>query len=45
MALNKGEEGLEIEFTHTLKSTFAKNDRLLVAYIYPFTFNDALFSI
>lgn len=41
----KGEEGLEADFNFVLKSNFKKDDHLLLAYIYPFTYQDHLLSI
>ena len=38
----KGEEGVEVKFEHTLKSTFKSTDHLLIAYIYPYTYLDML---
>ena len=41
----KGEEGLEATFSYSLKSSFAKSDHILFAYIYPYTYQDCVLSI
>lgn len=41
----KGEDGLEATFSYSLKTSFAKSDHILFAYIYPYTFQDSLLSI
>ena len=41
----KGEDGLEVSFKHNFKSGFKSTDYVLLAYIYPFTYLDHMFSI
>ena len=41
----KGEDGLEFSFSHTVKNQFRHSDYLFLAYIYPYTFLDHLYSI
>lgn len=41
----KGEDGLEFSFSHTVKNSFRNTDYLFLAYIYPYTFLDHLYSI
>ena len=38
-------DGLSVTFSHTVTSQFNKTDHLLLAYIYPYTYNDMLYSI
>lgn len=41
----KGEDGLELIFSHNLSSKFQKSDHIFFAYIYPFTYQDSILSM
>lgn len=41
----KGEDGLEVIFEHCVSPSLKKTDHIFFAYIYPYTFNDMLYSI
>lgn len=45
MEYTKTEDGLEVNFELCVSPKFSKTSHILLAYIYPYTFNDMLYSI